>query len=59
MIGKLVHDFALGRNGIVVGGTFTDNDPDLTDGPYDWEWLVLYDGGELLGADTMDLKEIE
>jgi len=59
MIGKLVHDYALGKNGIVVSGQFIElreNAPSL---PINWEWLVLYDDGELQGADTNDLQAIE
>ena len=62
MIGKLVHDYALGANGIVVSGAWTEhnaaiNDPSGRD--ISWEWLVLYDNGVLEGADTNDLQEIE
>ncbi len=58
LIGKVVHDYALGMNGIVVSGTRRDFDPALAAGPCDWEWLVLYDDGELQGADTNDLQEV-
>ena len=56
-IGLLVHDYALGKNGIVVDGAFTEETP----GQYntqalDWEWLVLYEDGVLMGADTNDLQ---
>ena len=58
-IGFLVHDYALGRNGIVVGGPWVENGK-ATDvhTAIPWEWLVLYDGGELIGASTNDLQVI-
>lgn len=59
MIGKIVYDYALGMNGIVVGGQFTelrDRAPSL---PLHWEWCVLYEDGEIQGADTGDLQEIK
>lgn len=61
MIGELIYDYALGRNGIVVGGAWIEP-PDQ--GQYHgreipWEWLILYDGGELIGADTGDLEVVE
>jgi len=62
MIGQIVHDYALGKNGVVVGGPFTEEAPvstSPTGRPLDWEWLVLYEDGELMGADTNDLKEID
>ena len=61
-LGKLVHDFALGRNGIVVGGPWVENSGPVTAkvlGNIKWEWRVLYDDGELMGADTNDLKVID
>ncbi len=61
-IGDLVHDFALGRSGIVVDGPHFE----LGDGStyaagdmIEWEWAVLYDDSEILGADSMDLKVIQ
>jgi hypothetical protein len=48
-LGDLVTDWALGMCGIIVSGAH--NDGDLS-----WEWLVLYQNGELLGADTNDLQ---
>ena len=60
MIGKLVHDYALGMNGIVVSGAWIEQRDRRTDTPeIQWEWLVLYDDGELQGADTNDLQAIE
>ena len=57
-IGLLVHDYALGMNGIVVGGAWVQpreqNPGASTD--HSWEWLVLYDDGDLMGADTNDLQ---
>lgn len=55
-IGNLVHDHALGRHGIVVGGPWTEERENTYS--LDWEWVVLYDDGELMGADTNDLKVI-
>jgi hypothetical protein len=56
-IGKLIWDYALGRGGVVVGRAYTEE----REGTFniDWEWLVLYDDGELMGADTNDLKAVE
>ena len=53
-IGELVWDYALGKTGIVIDGAWTEK----RDGgfPLPWEWLVLYEDGELIGADTSDLK---
>ena len=62
MIGKIVYDYALGRRGIVVGGAFTEkraNPHPRHAMDINWEWLVLYEDGELMGADTLDLKAIE
>ena len=59
-LGSLVHDWALGRDGIVVDGAFTEEVPGQHNTQLlDWEWLVLYDDGELMGADTNDLKVID
>ena len=54
-IGELIWDYALGKTGIVVGSAFTEERPYTYD--LHWEWEVLYDDGELMGADTNDLKE--
>ena len=54
-IGKLVWDYALGKTGIVVGGPWKEERESTY--PINWEWLVLYDDGELMGADSPDLKE--
>ena len=60
MVGKMVHDYALGMNGIVVDGAFIEEMSDRgASTPLDWEWLVLYEDGELTGADTNDLQEIK
>jgi len=60
MIGKLVHDYALGKNGIVVSGAWTMPADENTDTPaIPWEWCVLYEDGELFGASTNDLQVIE
>ncbi len=60
MIGQLVHDYALGKNGIVVGGPFTEQSDIMYESqrPFKWEWCVLYEDGELLGADTNDLQKV-
>jgi hypothetical protein len=60
-LGDMIYDYALGRNGIVVDAAWTEiysvgGRPD--DRATDWEWLVLYDDGELMGADTNDLQVI-
>jgi hypothetical protein len=61
-IGTLVHDYALGRNGVVVSGAWVEVTQTYDSNPVDrtinWEWCVLYDDGELQGADTSDLKEM-
>jgi len=64
LIGKVVHDYALGMNGIVVSGEWTEPRGSDSEAAHDshhdirWEWLVLYDDGELQGADTSDLQEV-
>ncbi len=61
MIGQIVYDYALGKNGIVVGGPFTEPNDAMykSQRPIEWEWLVLYEDGELMGGDTNDLQEIQ
>jgi hypothetical protein len=56
LIGKVVHDYALGKSGIVISGAWTEKRENTYD--LHWEWNVLYDDGELMGADTNDLQEI-
>lgn len=61
-VGKLVWDYALEMNGIVVDSAWTEhiseiNEPSARDIP--WEWLVLYENGVLEGADTGDLEVVE
>ena len=59
MIGKVVHDYALGMNGVVISGAWVE--PGSKEGTFKelpWEWLVLYEDGELQGADTNDLQEV-
>ena len=57
MIGQIVHDYALGKNGIVISGAWTEERVGYHD--LHWEWEVLYNDGELMGADTNDLKVVE
>ena len=60
-LGDMIHDYALGKNGIVVDTAWTEiysTSGHAADRATDWEWLVLYDDGELLGADTNDLQVI-
>lgn len=60
-LGDMIHDYALGKNGIVVDTAWTEiysADVPPADRATDWEWLVLYDDGELMGADTNDLQVI-
>ena len=56
-IGKLVWDHALGMGGVIISTAWvepgTKDSPDLP-----WEWLVLYDNAEFIGADTDDLEII-
>jgi len=68
MIGKIVHDYALGKYGFVIGGPWTEPDRCVSEigtgrvpqgTPIKWEWLVLYNDGEQYGADTNDLQEIK
>ena len=63
MIGKLIFDYALGRSVIVVDGPNVEvgnGTSSLAAGEIlEWEWLVLYDDGATMGADTNDLKEIK
>jgi len=56
-IGKLVYDYALGMTGIVVSGAWIEDGTDTGTGIINWEWNVLYEDGELQGADTGDLQE--
>ena len=57
--GNMIHDYALGKNGIVVDAAWTEAYSAGEATRYtDWEWLVLYDDGELMGASTNDLQEI-
>ena len=59
-IGNMIHDYALGMNGIVISGAWVQpreqNPGASTD--HSWEWLVLYEDGDLMGADTNDLQVI-
>ena len=55
MIGELVYDYALGKSGIVVGGPWVSVEPPIVS----WDWCVLFEDGELFGADTTDLQEIK
>jgi hypothetical protein len=58
-IGDLVHDYALGKYGIIVGDSFIEEEDQRgASHPMNWEWLVFYDDGDLIGADTSDLKVI-
>ena len=55
-LGDLVTDHALGMCGIIIGQGWTEERENTFS--VDWEWLVLYQDGELLGADTNDLQVI-
>ena len=58
-IGLLVHDYALGMNGIVIDGAFIEPAEERgASHDLKWEWLVLYDDGDLMGADTNDLQVV-
>ena len=58
-LGNMIHDYALGKNGIVVDAAWTEAYSAGEATRYtDWEWLVLYDDGELMGASTNDLQVI-
>ena len=58
-LGNMIHDYALGKNGIVVDAAWTEAYSAGEATLYtDWEWLVLYDDGELMGASTNDLQVI-
>jgi len=61
-VGKLVYDFALGMHGIIIGDSFSEEVESYTHPGQrciDWEWLVLYDDSELMGANTRDLQVIK
>ena len=64
-VGKLIYDYALGRNGVIVSGAWIEpcgSDSEVAHDSHKdiaWEWLVLYSDGELQGADTNDLQEIQ
>jgi len=58
--GDLVHDHALGMNGIIVSEQWIEartgrrnRQRNIT-----WEWCVLFEDGEPTGADTSDLRMI-
>ena len=58
-IGSYVTDYAVGRNGIIIDGPWIENESETHEATgfgCAWEWLILYDGGELSGADTSDLQ---
>ena len=57
-LGNMVYDYALGRNGVIVDEQFTEYRENAPSLPINWEWLVLYDDGEMMGADTNDLQVI-
>ena len=56
-VGDFVNDPAWRMSGVIVGKSWIDHQPagrgDLT-----WDWLVLYQNGELHGADINDLQVI-
>ena len=61
-VGELVHDWAFGKNGIVVDGTHIevgDGSTYAAGEMIEWEWLVLYEDGQLEGADTGDITVME
>jgi len=58
-LGNMVHDYGLGMNGIVVGDAFVEPAKERgASHDLKWEWLVLYEDGDLQGADTNDLQVI-
>ena len=60
-IGDLVWDWALEMNGIIIDGLWTERqrfEVELQN-PVAWEWLVLDENGDLVGADTNDLRVAE
>jgi hypothetical protein len=61
-VGELVHDWAFGKNGIIVDGANVevgDGSVHVYGEMIEWEWLVLYEDGELQGADTRDITVME
>jgi len=60
-VGVLIWDYALGRHGIVVGDAWIQppDSYDIMSREIPWEWRVLYDNGEFMGADTNDLMLLE
>jgi len=64
-VGDYIHDWALGRNGIIVDGPWVEAAGSDSEAAHDshhdiaWEWVVLFDDGDVGGADTIDLKVIK
>ena len=64
-VGDYIVDCALGRNGIIVDGAWiepagSDSEvgQDVSHFSIPWEWTILFDDGELGGADSVDLSVI-
>ena len=55
-LGDLVTDYALEMSGIIVGSPWIEERGEMDS--IRWEWLVLYQDGELQGADTNDLQAV-
>ena len=53
--GKLIWDYALGMNGVIISGPWREC---RLPSDLDWEWLVMYEDGELHGADSNDLCDL-
>ena len=61
VVGSLVNDYVLNKNGIVVSNSWTEAlTGEATDWPYEivWELLVLYEDGIFDGANKTDLQVI-
>jgi len=61
-VGDIIFDFALGKTGIVVGEDWLQPAEEYNYGHSDtdvsWQWMIMYECGELMGADTLDLRVV-
>jgi len=56
-VGDLVNDPGWRMSGVIVGKSWIEPRPGGL-GAMTWDWLVLYQNGELHGADINDLQVI-
>jgi len=59
-VGDLVHDHALGMNGIVIDDMWVEerDSRKKCQRTIVWEWCVLFDDGKISGADSRDIRMI-